>query len=1294
MTKVMMNFVRQIKQKLSELNFFELEIIRLKNFDQNKAKLATRIYIIIFSKLLTILIIYLAFQGQNRIVIIQNPSQSDFTTLLKQYPHTLTCPCQQISILYESFLDITLEYHPICSSVFVSDDWINLLFNYNMSYYYPLDFRSSAMGQFQILSSLCSLSKEFLNEKIRDLLSDAFISPIVLSPDLLDGQSQLQSSFIRTSTSNNFLQLLQLIRGTTFANTLQDTMQTSARRSIYVLQAELLFTLMAWNLFSGQNNTICYCGIESTCSSSFSGFFNLSAYEPDYFIGYTSSQSLITKVPGFVVGCYALESLLQSSLECFYDLQCLNLILNFFSHNNTSNITYLNKNKTKYSVDALISTLVDNLFIEEWAINTSFSSYYSICAPVLCTYTFVQYADILYVVTRILGFYGGLVIVLRFCIPRILMKLYKCIRNDTSTDHIHNQTRFIDYLRNLSHSIAGKLKQMNLFKKYDATHNNPYDLQTARIATRIYIILFVLTMCILIIYESVAVRTQTFTISQPSQTTFEKLHIEYSDRVKCPCKQSIISYEHFLFFSPEYHPVCSSSFISFDWLLSLSFLNWQDYYFDIDDFRIVGQVIFKVIATLCSYAEIIIRNSLLNFKHSLYVTEMVLSKGEMIEQIQEIINKFQLDTIANFKQNLNMISLHTMNTVAVAMANADSVSYKSLNTSEPYIDFHYLPMTWNECSCALSDDCIIPVAFYEYPNPPSYYPKNLLFNIPGLFVGCFSVQSVLQSSFECFYNETCLDMIQTMIHSNRSIHTIPLNQSQTRHALNSSIELIFNDLMLEKWGEKIEFDRYYEKCAPISCVFTTTKHSDLVYIITSVIALFGGVSITLKILTSFLVRWVRNRSRPNLHPSNFDEQSRRQHFCQILNKMKRKLKEYNIFESELTWQNEQRRQKEIRTTRIYFLLLLCNVFILLIFTSFSLQTKFITINYPSQSIFDSLRLDSRISPTLECFCQQITISYSSFISIQPHFHQLCSSDFTDPNSNWTSVLYSYGIDDEHTYDDYRLFALPQFRTLSSLCDTVKTIVTNNLIRFSSKTLINKQIQSYEIVQSQTENAILRFRSSICKIFVLTLNFIREVSQGNGILSSIYSNWYFQTLRKEDLAFLWTKPRSYGNNNNCSCATDSTCSSPAKIANSSIPGFRIGCYVIDSLLQSTLECLYDISCINLLKYFYSVQDVIVSPLNTSLSSSNETVQNLVDRLLINEWKFNISYENYYHTCSPHSCRYLIQERSDVLYIIVTIIGFYGGLPVALKIIAPLIMNIGQYFLRRFPNRTVPEHSPSL
>ncbi|CAF0798760.1 unnamed protein product [Adineta ricciae] len=1261
MKEVLMNFVRRIKQTINELNFFELEIIRLENFDQRKAIIATRIYIILFSILLTILVIYLAFQGETRTVTLSNPLQSDFTTLFKEYPNSLTCPCQQITIPYEIFLDIIIDYHPICSSIFVSVDWINLLFNYNISYFYPLDFRSSSLGQFQILSSLCSLSKQYLDEHIHDLLSDSFLSPIALSSQLLDHQSQSQSSFIRASSANAFLQLLQLIRSATSVDVLQNAAQTARISRSWVIYDGLITTTEYSTHFSDRNGTICGCDFESTCSSSFSGFFNLSAYETVPVGDYTSSQSLITEVPGFVVGCYALESLLQSSLECLYDLQCINIILNFFPHININNITYLNRNETKYSIDTLVNVFVENLFIENWTINSSFENYYNMCAPLLCTYTFIQYNNILYIITQILGLYGGLVLVLRFIIPQILLKFNQRVRHESTEI---TQIRLIDHL-----------KQFNLFKKFDATRNDPYELRTSRIATRFFSIVFLVTMCILVIYALVSVRTQSFTILQPSQSTFENLYMKYSSEVKCACKQSFISYESFLSLSPEYHPVCSSLFVSSAWLASLSPANWLDTFFNFEDFRVTGIVIFQAIKILCSYAEIIIRNSWQNFKQSLYVTEFALSKSEMIEQIQGIISQFQSGTIADFKQNLDTIRLHTINTLSTSMLNGGPGSYKLLNTTDTYIDFQYFSADWGECSCALTDDCIVPT-------------------VPGLFSGCFAIRSAFHSSLECFYNETCLSAIETMIRSNRSISVISLNQSQTRYSPNSSIETIFNELMLEKWGEKIEYNRYYEVCAPISCTYTTIKHNDLTYIVTFLLGLFGGVSISLKILVLFLVEWIRNRSRSNLNPTNLNEQNFLERFSQLINKLKIKIRTHNIFESELSWLNEQHRQQEIQTTRIYFLLLLFHVIILITFTSFSVLTKSITIDYPTQSMFDNLRLNSRISSTLECFCQQIGISYKSFISIEPHFHQLCSSDFTNINSNWTRVLYSYGIDDEHSYDDYRLFALPQFRTLSLLCSVSKTTVTNNLIQFHSKTLINKQIQSYDVIQSQSESAIRRFRSSLCKTFVWTFDFIREMNQGNGIVSLIFSNWYFQTLKKEDKAYLWTKPRSYEDQNNCSCGISSMCSSSAKIENTSIPGLRIGCSIIDSFLQSTLECFYNISCINLLKSFYFVQDVLISPLNTNLSSSNETVQDLIDRLLIDEWKYNISYENYYRTCSPRSCRYTIEERVDALDILTRLIGFYGGLTIALKMITPLLMNILQHFFQRFQNRSSTQIQPVL
>ncbi|CAF4660720.1 unnamed protein product, partial [Rotaria sp. Silwood1] len=107
------------------------------------------------------------------------------------------------------------------------------------------------------------------------------------------------------------------------------------------------------------------------------------------------------------------------------------------------------------------------------------------------------------------------------------------------------------------------------------------------------------------------------------------------------------------------------------------------------------------------------------------------------------------------------------------------------------------------------------------------------------------------------------------------------------------------------------------------------------------------------------------------------------------------------------------------------------------------------------------------------------------------------------------------------------------------------------------------------------NAVLnQYRSSTSRTFVGTFDLIRNIAQGNGIMSSTLSNWYFPVLEAEyTFTPLWTEPRSY-DTTNCSCGTNATCSEPAIIDGWHVPGFRIGCSPFEALLQSTLECLYN------------------------------------------------------------------------------------------------------------------------
>jgi hypothetical protein len=673
-------------------------------------------------------------------------------------------------------------------------------------------------------------------------------------------------------------------------------------------------------------------------------------------------------------------------------------------------------------------------------------------------------------------------------------------------------------------------------------------------------------------------------------------------------------------------------YITFNALLYITgTLNGSNYIFVSDDFRSVGDEILTTLQTFCTLAETIVFNAWFNFKQSSYITKQVVSEKEMLEHIGTILNEFKLNTIAQFQQGLALIEFHSMNMFAVASENINLTASDTLNSSKSIVDYYYQSKNWSGCSCALSDQCADHIGFYNYPH-------YLIFNVPGIYVGCFMLQSILQSSLECFFNQTYVNAVLVEVGLYGLMDINSLQPNTTRFPPETPIQISVNQLMIEQWGDQITYQQYYEQCAPQLCTYTLTQHNDVSYIITLLIGLVGGISVVLKTIVPFIVRWIRNRYRVNVNPALNN------HLHLAWNQLKIKIKEFNLFETELSWNDEHRRRKEIRTTRIYLLLLIISIIILISFTSISTENEYITISYPSQTIFN--RLNSLYSTSLECPCQSITIDYSSFISINISFHQFCSSDFIDLNSGWIDMLYSYGIDEKHPYDDFQLFALPQFRTLSSLCILANQTWTNSLNLFASQTLITDQVKFEETIQSEAQIAVDQFRLSTSGTFVRMLDFIRYMAQGNGIVSAIQSNYYFHSLNKTEGSSLWATPRSYGDENNCSCVTNSMCTSSAAINGTFISGFRIGCYVLDALLQSTLECLYNVTCIDTIKSLYQAENIDIRPFDPDLSSPNETVQSLVNILFIDQWNTNISYDQYYYRgqlISPLSYFFLFFPR---------------------------------------------------
>lgn len=74
--------------------------------------------------------------------------------------------------------------------------------------------------------------------------------------------------------------------------------------------------------------------------------------------------------------------------------------------------------------------------------------------------------------------------------------------------------------------------------------------------------------------------------------------------------------------------------------------------------------------------------------------------------------------------------------------------------------------------------------------------------VPGLFLGCFILEGLRQSSLECFFDQTCLDDLQSLLISDSPIKAIYLNTSQLfRSQSTTLIGVLIDELMVENWHQ-------------------------------------------------------------------------------------------------------------------------------------------------------------------------------------------------------------------------------------------------------------------------------------------------------------------------------------------------------------------------------------------------------------------------------------------------------------------------------------------------------------
>lgn len=117
----------------------------------------------------------------------------------------------------------------------------------------------------------------------------------------------------------------------------------------------------------------------------------------------------------------------------------------------------------------------------------------------------------------------------------------------------------------------------------------------------------------------------------------------------------------------------------------------------------------------------------------------------------------------------------------------------------------------------------------------------------------------------------------------------------------------------------------------------------------------------------------------------------------------------------------------------------------------------------------------------------------------------------------------------------------------------------------------------------------------------------------------------------------------------------------------------GCMPLDATRQSTLECLFNQSCINAI----ALQPILSRPkaLNPFLSRFpvNTTIGSMFDEsLFIESWNNEFSFEKYYSACAPQSLSYKYESNFHLSSIITISISAFGGLVIAMQLITPAVV----------------------
>lgn len=248
--------------------------------------------------------------------------------------------------------------------------------------------------------------------------------------------------------------------------------------------------------------------------------------------------------------------------------------------------------------------------------------------------------------------------------------------------------------------------------------------------------------------------------------------------------------------------------------------------------------------------------------------------------------------------------------------------------------------------------------------------------------------------------------------------------------------------------------------------------------------------------------------------------------------------------------------------------------------------------------------------------------------------------------------------------------------------------------------ISPQLQSETVFRSQVQASIKQIQLTAPHRLGTQTQLVRTIIMRNNLLSGLQTNRILlYQIDSNGRYSIMDNPLLYGKDNEsfCSCQTDLDCGldgpyitnvfgEPSHFNDPDhskklmvLRGLNIGCMPVDSIFSSTLECLYNQTCLDEFISFFPTTEKFTAMIKSEKTrfGLNSRVKVIVDDLMLEEWMSNISYDKYYTQCAPNLCSYSIVERHDFLFVLMKLIRLLGGLTLIFSVIIPRIVQ----FMRR-------------